>query len=247
MRAIRLLEYAIDLSPKTVLDIASGARSKHAICFISNGSKVTGVDLSQSNLKHDDYEHIQGAYETIELDKKFDMIWCCHTLEHIPNVQHFLVHLWNWLEDDGYLAISVPPSSQNRLHVGHMSIWTPAHLVYSLVCAGWDCRHAKWYTEYMTIGLIVQKTKEVDYDGRTGMPSETLWLNQYTPIIVNHEDSAWWPNNWHEETVPVVKDPPHVTTGFQQTNLPPETLMPFGPNPDLRKPPGNHEGNTKTD
>jgi hypothetical protein len=70
------------------------------------------------------------------------------------------------------------------------------------------------------------------------MPSETLALNQYTPIIVNHEDNAWWGDRWFEETGSMVKDPPHVTCGYQRTNLSPEVQLAYGPNPKLRKPPG---------
>jgi len=97
---------------------------------------------------------------------------------------------------------------------------------------------ANWYTEYCTIGLIVQKTTDVDFRGRTGMPSEIQWLNEYTPKFTRHNDGAWWGNKWHEPTGDRVPDPPTVTIGNAETNLPPEVLIPYGPNPDLRKPPG---------
>jgi 2-polyprenyl-3-methyl-5-hydroxy-6-metoxy-1,4-benzoquinol methylase len=147
MRATRLLEYAISQKPETVLDIAVGP-GRHAQCFIANGAKVTGVDIKNPTFEHENYEHIKAPYEELDLGgRQYDMIWCCHTLEHIPNVQHFLLHLASWIKEGGWLAISVPPQA-DRLHVGHMSLWTPAHLVYNLICAGWDCREAVWYTEY---------------------------------------------------------------------------------------------------
>ena len=98
-----------------------------------------------------------------------------------------------------------------------------------------------WYTEYCTIGLIVQKKPEIDLKWRTGMPNEVKDLNQYTPFRINHEDSAWWPNNWYEETIPVAPDPPSVTADYQRTNLPPEVQLAYGPNPALRKEPGKWE------
>lgn len=237
MRATRLLEYALTKKPETVLDLAVGP-GEHAKCFIANGAKVTGVDVINPKFEHPDYTHIKQAYEFLKLEEQFDMVWSCHTLEHIPNPQHFLTHLWEWLKEDGWLAIAVPPLGHDRMHIGHMTIWSIGHLVYNLICAGWDCREAKWYTDYRSIGLIVQKTDPIDYSGRTGMPSETYWLNQFTPIIVNHEDSAYWPDNWHEETDPPAKDPPMVTVGYQLCNKPPRELRPFGPNPNLRKEPG---------
>jgi len=241
MRSVRLLTHAISKQPETVLDIAVGPGS-HAQCFIANGAKVTGLDVTPARFEHEDYTHIQSPYELVKLDEKFDMVFCCHTLEHMPNPQHFLIHLASWLKEDGWLAISVPPS-QDRLHVGHLSLWTPAHLVYNLICAGWDCKDAIWYTEYVSIGLMVQKKTEIDLSWRTGLPSEILALNQFTPIIINHEDDAWWADNWHEETTEVAEDPPMVTIGKQITTRPPKQFMPHGPNPNLRKAPGTWNDN----
>lgn len=240
MRSVRLLEYAISLNPETVLDIAVGP-GKHAQSFIANGAKVTGMDVIPPKIEHENYTHIQSPYEIAELNEKFDVVFSCHTLEHVPNVQHFLVHLAKWCKEDGHLCISVPPS-KDRLHVGHLTLWTPAHLIYNLIRAGWDCRDALWYTEYMSIGVAVQKKPEIDLKWTTGMPSETLSLNQFTPIIVNHEDDAWWADNWFEETTPVADDPPMVTVGKQVTNKEPKEFRPFGPNPNLRKPPGTWNG-----
>lgn len=237
MRAVRLLEYAIEQKPETVLDVGTG-KGMHAFSFLANGSEVTGLDVVPGRIDHPNYKHVESAYELVKFDDQFDMVWCSHVLEHIPNVQHFLIWLREHLKPGGYLAIAVPASRQNRLHIGHLSLWTPAHLIYNLICAGWDCREALWYTEYLSIGLIVQKTEDLDMEGRTGMPSEGFWLNQYTPKKVYHEDGAWWGNNWHEETFPRVPDPPFVTLGFERSNLPPEVQLAFGPNPALRKPHG---------
>lgn len=239
MRAVRLLEYALTMEPETVLDIAVGT-GKHALAFIGNGVKVTGVDLRASPLEHENYTHIQSPYETIDLEEKFDMIWSCHTLEHVSNVQHFLTSLSLYIKDGGWLAIAVPPAYQNRLHIGHLTLWTPAHLVYNLICAGWDCSEAVWYTEYCTIGLMIQKRPEIPLDWRTGMPNETSALQQYAPIRMNHEDNAWWDDNWFEETTPIAEDPPNVVAGNQYSNLQPKIQLGYGPNPNLRKPPGRH-------
>ena len=238
MRAVRLLEYAISKEPKKVLDIAVG-KGNHARGFICQGAQVTGLDLTEAPIVHPLYDHIQSPYETADIgDRQWDMIWCCHTLEHIPNVQHFLVHLRKWLKDDGWLVISVPTQRQNRIHIGHLTLWSPALLIYNLVCSGWDCKEAKWYTESNTVGLIVQKKDEVDDEGHTSLPSEATWFNKYTPLLINHCDAAWLPNNWHEDTLYRDPDPPHITIGTRTSTLPPLDSRPFGPNPGFRKEPG---------
>ena len=87
--------------------------------------------------------------------------------------------------------------------------------------------------------MMIPKKPEINMDWRTGMPNEAPALQPYMPIKVNHEDNAWWPDNWHEETTPVAADPPYVTAGWRKTNLPPKVQMAYGPNPNFRKPPFN--------
>jgi SAM-dependent methyltransferase len=238
MRAVRLLEYALTKEPQTVLDVGGGQGS-HAISFLAHGCRVTGLDVREPKrpLQHPLYEQILSPYEKADLgDRKFDMVWCSHTLEHVPNVQHFLIFLRHYLKEDGYLAIAVPTSRQNRIHIGHLSLWTPAHLIYNLICAGWDCKKSEWYTEYLSIGLIVQKTAEIDLSWRTSLPSEIFDLNRYTPKSMHHEDGAWWGNNWPEPFESNrIQDPPFVTIGHAKTSMEPEIKLAFGPNPALRK------------
>jgi len=234
VRANSLLRQALTLNPETVLDVG-GAGSDHAIAFISNGAKDLSIDPRHTDLTHKNYQHEQSPYEEVDLEDKFDVVWCSHVLEHIPNVQHFLVTLYGWLKDDGYLCIAVPPDRQRRLHVGHLTLWTPAHLAYNLVCAGYDCKDAIWYTEYLSIGMMVQKKPCIDLSWRTGLPNELSNLNLYMPKVIRHEDGAWWGNNWPEELEAYrASDPPCVTIGASKTNLPPDIQLAFGPNPELR-------------
>ena len=231
MKAFRLFRAALDGGAKTVLDVGCGP-GNHAKAFISKGCKVSGLDIRPAEIEHDSYTHYQTSYEKAEIDEQFDAVWCSHVLEHVPNSQYFLGKLRGWTS--GYLAIAVPSALQNRLHIGHVSLWTPAHLIYNLVCAGWDCRRAQWYTEYSSIGLIVPKEEDIDFSERTGMPSEEDWFNQYTPFPLKHMHNAWLENNWHEETEPRRLEPVPISTGQYTTNIPSESPLVIGPNPTLR-------------
>ena len=249
MRAVRLLEHALTKKPETVLDVGVGP-GWHAMPFLAQGSSVTGIDVSLPHhavMDHENYTHIQTLYEQANAledaegnkfgDRKYDMIWCNHVLEHIPNSQHFLMWLRGHLKPGGWLFLAVPSSRQNRLHIGHCSLWTPAHLVYNLIIAGWDCKDANWYTEYLSIAICLQRVDDIDMSGRTALPSEHDWLNKYSPIKIYHEDGAWWGNRWHEEGLePRAPDPPFVTVGYDgRGSLPPEMQLHYGPNPELRK------------
>ena len=242
MHGIRLLEYALDKGHETVLDVGPG-RGRHAQAFISRGSHVTGIDVQEPPFEHEKYTHINNSFERAAHNSEFetapfDAIWSCHALEHIPNTQSFLVEMHRLLKPDGCLYLVVPSYRGNRMHVGHLSIWTPGLLIYNMICAGWNCVDAKWYTEYTDIAVCLQNAPEIDLDWRTGMPGEVRELNQYTPRMIRTMSGAWWGNNWHEETDDRVTDPPGVTAGFGVTNLPPEVQLAYGPNPNLRKPPG---------
>ena len=104
MRAVRLLEHAVAQKPETVLDVGVG-KGQHAFTFLAQGCRVTGLDVAPPQFEHPLYEHVHSGYELVDFgDQQFDMIWCSHTLEHIPNIQHFLIHLRKWLKPVvGYL------------------------------------------------------------------------------------------------------------------------------------------------
>ena len=185
MSRIDLLRHAITRQPKTVLDLGVGDGA-HAKAFMSYGAKVVGVDVKDPPHVHEQYSHSQLPVEFLEPAESaepYDMVWCSHLLQHLPNVQAFLVQIEPFLKDDGWLYIAVPSSSQDRLHVGHLTLWTPALLVYNLICAGWDCSKAEWYTSYDTIGLCVQKKRIEDMSWRTGTIEEISVLNEYSPVL----------------------------------------------------------------
>ena len=200
MLAVRLLRETLTFDITDVIDCAVG-KGGHSQAFLSKGKNVTGIDFGPSYLRHSNYNHIQKPLEEVELDP-VDLVWSCHTLEHVNNVGVMLTKFREWLKPGGYLALAVPPNQSDRLHIGHVSLWTLAHLMYNLIINGWDCSDAKWYTEDYDIGVLLQKTDDIDFQDRTTMLNEMAWLNKYMPIEVDHKSDSWWPDNWHEETGP---------------------------------------------
>lgn len=237
MSKTRLLEHALTQSPGTVLDLGVGS-GWAAKAFIAYGASVAGIDVKDPPHEHERYTHTQMAVELIEPQEEFDrvdMIWCSHLLQLLPNVQAFLVQIEALLKDDGWLYIAVPSSPQNRFRVGHLTLWTPALLIYNLICAGYDCKDAQWFTSYDTIGLCVKKKRIEDMSWRTGTEEELVSLNEYAPAPLKNEHGAWWANKWPTETPGRVIDPPLVTSGVIRTNLQPSAQLAFGPNPKLRE------------
>jgi len=240
MSRIELLHHALTKKPQTVLDLGVGDGS-HTKAFIATGSSVVGVDVKDPPHKHERYTHSQMPVEFLEPAddaEPYDMVWCSHLLQLLPNVQAFLVQIDSFLKDDGWLYIAVPSNTQERFHIGQLTLWTPALLVYNLICAGWDCSKAEWFTSYDTIGLCVQKKRIEDMSWRTGTIEELPSLNDHSPVAMKHEHGAWWSNNWPVDLPGRAMDPPMVTAGVIKTNLQPHTQLAYGPNPELRKEPG---------
>ena len=118
-------------SIKTILEIGVGS-GIHVINFERLGFDVTGIepdknacDLINSKLKHG--KCINGFFENLQLEQKFDMIYMYHTLEHIKNPKELLEKCKNNLNDKGKIIIVVPDctspekkerSKQNKYHLG---------------------------------------------------------------------------------------------------------------------------------
>jgi SAM-dependent methyltransferase len=140
----------------SVLDIGAGA-GEHKRMFELFGKQVYSVDI----LKNADYV---GDFIEVELDRKFDLIWCSHVLEHQRNIGLFLDKIFDALPDSGLLAIIVPTHPRDVMISGHLSSWSIPLLCYNLIMAGFDCCHAQIMDTY-ELSLIVRK-RAAEHDER---------------------------------------------------------------------------------
>lgn len=169
-----LREYEFD----TVLDIGSGD-GQHAATMVEHGKRVTAIDLKE--VKGDGAENNPADYLIRrETNGEFDLIWCCHTLEHQLETQSFLKKMARDCVSGGFLAITVPPM-KNRIVGGHVTLWNAGLLLYRLVLAGIDCREAAVKTEGYDASVIVRNTAH-GFDGPLNYDNGDLEkLKQYFP------------------------------------------------------------------
>ena len=143
----------------TVADIGSG-EGAHAKILEQHGKEVTTVDMGKSKYfqKSDSSSahSIIGNFMEIDTSKQFDCVWASHILEHQPNVQIFIKKLCDWVRPNGILAITVPPLKYQVVG-GHLSLWTPGHLLYNLVLSGLNCRYAHVMFYHYNITAILRK------------------------------------------------------------------------------------------
>lgn len=144
------LKLVSDYSFDTMLDIGAGDGLQKKF-FEMFGKKVFTVDLN----KNADYA---GDFLDVKLDRKFDVVWCSHVLEHQRNVGIFLERIFSCLKDDGILAIVVPVHPRERLIAGHLTSWNAGLLCYNLVLAGFDCSSASLLQNF-ELGCILRKRR----------------------------------------------------------------------------------------
>jgi SAM-dependent methyltransferase len=128
------------------LDVGSGKKNVHQKMI---GKRQISTDLFPPA----DYI---GDYIGLDFGRQFPAVWCNHVLEHQLNVHEFLRKIYNDLEIDGVLCITVPPAHPEFMG-GHISLWTEGLLVYRLVLAGFDCQRARVGVYDRNISVIVEK------------------------------------------------------------------------------------------
>jgi SAM-dependent methyltransferase len=112
---------------------------------------------------------INMRYEDFNLSRlmQFDCLWCCHCLEHQPNVNYFLTKMHQDLKPGGLLAVTVPPLKP-QIVGGHLTLWNAGLLLYNLVLARFDCRLAMIKKSEYNITVIIRrkeiKLPELVYD-----------------------------------------------------------------------------------
>ena len=178
-----------------VTDIGAGAQSTH---FINKGFAVTGISLRHSNVVRDNYTHIQQRVEDLSLPPA-DCVFTCMTVEHMPNVGLFLQKCRELTKPDGLFAIVAPSDKSDILVDGHLTFWTPAHLIYNLVINGWDCSGAEWYTEGRDIGLLVRRKDRPEIDSLTYDRGDLYLLREWFPVpLVHRNTDPWLEDSWRD-------------------------------------------------
>jgi SAM-dependent methyltransferase len=150
-----LSEYDFD----NVLDVGCGA-GLHAKLLKEEGKEVILNDYGKS-IYYDEisseHEVIVGDFLTVDFEREFDCVWASHVLEHQRDVGAFLRKAHSVLKRDGLIAVSVPPL-KNELVGGHLTLWTPGHLLYNLAINGFDCSTATVLVYGYNISVIARKT-----------------------------------------------------------------------------------------
>ena len=193
----RLIERTLEENPCSVIDVGVGIGVISKI-FLHYGFSVTGISLADGlphNLKSEQYTHVQENLFTADVPQA-DIVWAGMIIEHMPNVNLFLERCRRLTKPGGLFCIVAPTDPMSLLVDGHLSFWTPAHLLLNLVHAGFDCSEAEYYTQGRDIGLMVRRKDrpplEFNYDR-----GDFKLLQPYLPVpFVHRRTDPRLPDNW---------------------------------------------------
>lgn len=144
----RFLEYPWQVA----IDIGSGDGTHSKIINDHHRRSVT-IDSGHK-------AHIHEDYLRVDITLPYKAIWASHVLEHQTNPGLFLTKIFNDLQDNGVLAVTVPPA-KHQIVGGHVTLWNAGILLYQLILAGFDCSNARVGTYGYNISVIVEKRKAV--------------------------------------------------------------------------------------
>jgi SAM-dependent methyltransferase len=183
--ALDAVEKLNEVLPKNslVLDVGSGQKEKHAELIRQAGHTVETVDFYDNNT-------YTGDYNSLEIKKVYDGIWCAHCLEHQLNVQSFLKKIKSNLKEGGWLAITVPPL-KHQIVSGHLSLWNPGLLLYNLIIAGFNCEDAKVKTYDYNVSVVV-KNKSFELPQLTYNHGDLITLYDYFPKQLERNNKGFF-------------------------------------------------------
>jgi 2-polyprenyl-3-methyl-5-hydroxy-6-metoxy-1,4-benzoquinol methylase len=104
---------------KKLLEIGS-SQGQTLVWFEEQGFSVTGIEPDERNSelinqKLKSGKCISGLIEEVDIDKKFDVIWISHVIEHLLRPDKLLAKLKKYLEDDGVIFIEVPNCENDQV------------------------------------------------------------------------------------------------------------------------------------
>ena len=102
----------------------------------------------------------------------------------MKNTHEALRNIHNVLRVNGVLAITVPPL-KHQIVGGHVSLWNAGLLLYRLVLAGFNCRHAAVHTYDYNCSVIVRRDPIDLHNIKLNNDAGDLeTLAQYLPVKV---------------------------------------------------------------
>jgi len=182
---------AHDLSIRTSENFLHGLIARHA-------QSVVGVDILQEGvdqLNREGFDVVCADVLTMDLDRKFELIFAGEIIEHIENPGVFLANLKRHLLPGGRIIVTTPNpryilEQAQILLLGRIAVFHPQHCL-------WMCSHTM-----------------ANLCGRIGLRLDKTYMfnnSKNRLLVLPSKLRALWASNWWFELT--ATDIPVVTTG----------------------------------
>lgn len=146
---------------KSCIDIGSGAGVQTEIL------RTAGMEVFQLD-KYSNTAEYRVDFLKHDFDRKFDIVFCSHVIEHQRNVGTFLDKIFDILSDDGLLIITAPKHAAETMIEGHLNCFFLTYFTQHLIHAGFDLKAGKFLScGGIENSAIVPKAKNFDLDERS--------------------------------------------------------------------------------
>jgi ubiquinone/menaquinone biosynthesis C-methylase UbiE len=165
-----------ELQPKTILDVGSGTTALPHL-MRNCGPMVTAIDNISDywpfGMTNRHYKVLNKDITNLSMDKKFDMISCVSTLEHIENYDIAIKNMLDLLEDGGHLVLTVPFSKEYNKNVYELECSNAYQRQIPFICQSFTKENLKgqivkqefwqcWTGDYWTCGEQIKPSKNKD-------------------------------------------------------------------------------------
>ncbi|GHT71387.1 hypothetical protein AGMMS49950_07930 [Endomicrobiia bacterium] len=154
----KVLEYDF----QSVLDVGAGYGLQSKL-FADRGYDVTGITFPNAGegrytgniaLGDERIKLIIGDFNEYDFTRKFDIVWACHVMEHVPDILKFVEKIKQTVNPGGIIAITVP-NNEPYATLSHIHKFNAGVILRNLVYVGIDCRNAKVLTYNYNLSIVI--------------------------------------------------------------------------------------------
>lgn len=137
-----------DISKLEILDVGCGG-GLIATPLATQGFNVTAIDALQSNIETATayakengvkINYLQSTIEELESDKLYDVVICLEVIEHVENVQQFILNLVKHIKPNGMAIISTINRTKKAYILG---------IIVAEYILGWVPKNTHDYSKFL--------------------------------------------------------------------------------------------------
>lgn len=162
----RLRSY-FDVPPQSALDI--GGTDGHCLSAFGGSVRRSVLDFEIREMWQGT-ERVGSTLSDLKPDQRFDIVLCCHTLEHIPDISEFIKGIYQVINKNGLLYLEVPMGVSGEIFrtrniLTHLNFFSKASLTFFLENAGFkveNCLNSPVLSSKRYLDVVFAIARKVD-------------------------------------------------------------------------------------